>query len=333
MLSFCVTRSCLPVVPSSNRTKMRNIKLFGLWIKQKLLLPHIQNQPTNQPHNHHHLPPPLLLLKSSSTTAVVLPNKNTQSCLWWWSISLWLIDWLNDGCISMHILNVVCLLLLLPMSKWNRKLYDMIWWWFSIHPCYRCYLSIKSWCCYVFLKKKTIFQLLFVVVVLVSPLKQTPFTVLRLSHLPLKNIYIFCLLLNKKNENLIFLKTKIELPAHFWWNNTTFSNTFNSGIQHLNIVVDFCLFLNEKTKLTRNNWSNKRQIMQHNRIKFANTMHKQQMIHWKKINQISMRKMWTPSCLLKRDDSETDSLFVVCVCVRICYWVPTLQRENQLVFF
>lgn len=72
-----------------------------------------------------------------------------------------------------------------------------------------------------------------------------------------KNIYIFCLLLNKKNENLIFLKTKIELPAHFWWwNNTTFSNTFNSGIQHLNIVVivvDFCLFLNEKTKLTRNN--------------------------------------------------------------------------------
>lgn len=152
MLSFCVTRSCLPVVPSSNRTKMRNIKLFGLWIKQKLLLPHIQNQPTNQPHNHHHLPPPLLLLKSSSTTAVVLPNKNTQSCLWWWSISLWLIDWLNDGCISMHILNVVCLLLL-PMSKWNRKLYDMIWWWFSIHPCYRCYLSIKSWCCYVFLKK------------------------------------------------------------------------------------------------------------------------------------------------------------------------------------
>lgn len=28
-----------------------------------------------------------------------------------------------------------------------------------------------------------------------------------------------------------------------------------------------------------------------------------------------MRKMWTPSCLLKRDDSETDSLFVVCVCV------------------
>lgn len=102
-------------------------------------------------------------------------------------------------------------------------------------------------------KKKTIFQLLFVVV-LVSPFKQTPFTVLRLSHLPLKNIYIFCLLLNKKNENLIFLKTKIELPAHFWWwNNTTFSNTFNSGIQHLNIVVDFCLFLNEKTKLTRNN--------------------------------------------------------------------------------
>lgn len=117
-------------------------------------------------------------------------------------------------------------------------------------------LSIHQILMLLCVSKKTIFQLLFVVVVLVSPLKQTPFTVLRLSHLPLKNIYIFCLLLNKKNENLIFLKTKIELPHSFWWNNTTFSNTFNSGIQHLNIVVivvDFCLFLNEKTKLTRNN--------------------------------------------------------------------------------
>lgn len=99
--------TCFPVVPSSNRTKMRNIKLFGLWIKQKLLLPHIQNQPTNQPHNHHHLPPPpLLLLKSSSTTAGWCYQIKIHNLACDDDLSLY--DWLNDGCISMHILNVVC---------------------------------------------------------------------------------------------------------------------------------------------------------------------------------------------------------------------------------